>query len=142
MKPYPVLRALLIAASLSFVSIGRADDSAYVQVIKKREAVLSEILSVREAKFAAGACDEAAVFSARLALLTFRRNVAPTVAGKISQQEVIEHILAEELAVLERQSTGGTGDREGLLVAREALLQADQLLEELRLQLKNSQSER
>jgi hypothetical protein len=96
--------------------------------------VLSEILAGRESRFATGVTGEESVLSARLALWSFRRDSAPAVAEKVRSQELIVGVWEKRLAVVESQAKAGVGEHEAVLLATDSLLQAQQLLAELRLQ--------
>ena len=105
---------------------------------KERDAVLSEIVSYQESLFATGTADKAAVTSAHLALRTFRRDTAATVAEKIKQQESIVQAYEKNLATVKTRMNTGLGTRFDFLTATDVLLQAKQLLEELKLNEKKS----
>ena len=138
MKTNPARLLGLLAASLLFVVFARADDAAapYAQILKKRDAALSQILAFRESRYATGAYGEESVLSARLALWSFRRDIATSSAEKIRQQELIVSVWEKRLAVVESQFKSGLTDREAVLLATDSLLQVQQLLEELRPQPK------
>ncbi len=125
---------VLLAASLHFLPPARADDTVRDQILKKRDAVLSEILAGREQRFAIGGGDAEAVLAARLALLSFRRDAAPAAGDKARQQELIVDLWRQRLATIEGQAKTGAAGRETILLATESMLQAEQLLEELRAQ--------
>jgi hypothetical protein len=110
----------------------RADRSSYAQVIKERDAVLSQILAVREAARPAGIADEEAITAAQLALYSFRRDVASTTAEKIKNQELIVKIRERKLAEMKAKVSIGAGDNTAVLIATDCFLQAKQVLEELK----------
>ena len=123
----------LLAASSLFVSFARADESSYTKILEERDAVLSQILTAREARLATGGLDEDAVPSARLALYSFRRDTAPSKAEKLKQQELIVAVYEKKLALLRGRAAAGTIAQEYVLLATDSLLQAQQALEEPRL---------
>ena len=129
------LLALLAVSSL-FASLARADETAYAKILRERDAVLSQILTGREARSATGAGDEEAVLSARLALCSFRRDTAPSKAEKIKQQELIVAVGQKKLATLKNRVATGLVGTEDVLLATDSLLQAQQLLEELKVDAK------
>jgi hypothetical protein len=138
MKNNPARLLTLLAASLLFVAFAHADEAAYAQILKKREAVLSQILASRESMYKTGITDGEAVWSAQLTLWSFRRDSATPVAEKIRQQELIVSGWEKRLAEVESRAKAGIGGAEAKLLATDQLLQAQQLLEELRLQPKKS----
>ncbi len=126
-----IVLLLLVAVSLS-VPVARADDTAYADILKERDAVLSQIVTEREAAAQSGAVDARAVMEARLALLSFRRETASSTAEKIAQQKQIVGLHEKALAVSKQRQELGVVVREELLLATDAWLQAKQLLEELK----------
>ncbi|MEO6003791.1 MAG: hypothetical protein ABIZ04_09950 [Opitutus sp.] len=133
MNTSPLRLLALLAASLLFVSFARADETSYANVLKERDAVLSNILTMREAHFAVGGYDEEAVSSARLALWYFRRDTASTKAEKLKQQELIVAFYEKKLVALQSRVASGLVGSEEVLLATDAHLQAQQLHEEFRL---------
>lgn len=137
MKTLPTrLLALLAVLSLFGVS-APADEAAYARILKERDAVLSQIVTDQEARFASGIVSDEALQSARLALWSFRRDTAASPADKIKQQELIVGLQEKKLALVKQRARAGTSGREDVLLATDALLQAQQTLEELRLPPKN-----
>lgn len=133
MKTLPArLVVLLAAASLLGVS-APADEAAYAKILQERDAVLSQIVTDQEARFASGIVSDEALQSARLALWSFRRDTAAAPADKIKQQELIVGLQAKKLAMVKERARAGMSGREDILLATDALLQAQQVLEELRL---------
>lgn len=122
----------LLAAALLFASLSRADETAHAKILKERDAVLSQILAEREGRVSSGLVDEDAVLSARLALLTFRRDTAQSKADKIKQQELIVAIYPKKIATLKARFEAGVTGHEEVLLATDAQLQAQQILEELK----------
>ena len=116
-----------------FASFACADETAHAKILKERDAVLSQILTERESRVATGLGDEDAVLSARLVLFSFRRDSAPSKAEKIKQQELIVAIYQKKLATLKNRAASGMVGREDILFATDSQLQAQQQLEELKL---------
>ena len=104
-----------------------------MQIIKERDAVLSEIVAYQESRFATGLADDEAVISAQNTLRTFRRDTAPTVSEKLKLQELIVQAHEKKLATVKSRMNTGLATRFDILTATDVLLQAKQLLEELRL---------
>lgn len=135
MKNY-VARFLLLSAALLVLSQSmRADEAAYAQILKQREIVLSEILASRENRRVTGMADEDAILSAKIALWAFRRDVAASLTVKVQQQEAIAGLEEKRLASVESRAKTGLGTQDAVLLAKDRWLQAQQLLEELRLKL-------
>lgn len=128
------LRTLFALAMISALALpgARADDTAYAKILKERDAVLAQILADREARAATGGVEESEVFSARLALASFRRDTAPAHADKIKHQELIVEIHGRRLAAVKARVRVGVERHEAVLVATDSWLEAQQLLEELR----------
>jgi hypothetical protein len=123
--------ALLCLAFLSLTVWVHADAAAYAQILKDRDATLSKILQVQESRYAMSLVDEAAVFSAKLALYSFRRDTASSVAARIDQQKAIVSIYEGRQDFASVRSKAGFGDSVDLLLTTDQLLQAKQVLEEL-----------
>lgn len=133
MKTQPIkLLALFTVASL-VASNTFADEALRTKIIKERDTILSQILTERESGVATGLVDENAVLSARLALFSFRRDTASSKVEKVKQQELIVSIYQKKLATLKGRVEAGVGGREDVLLATDSLLQAQQMLEELKL---------
>jgi hypothetical protein len=122
----------LFAVSSLIASVGRADETAYAKILKDRDAVLSQILTEREARAATGIGDEETVVSARLALYSFRRNTALSKVEKIKQQELIVAVWQKKLATLKGLSATGVIGHDAVLLATDSLLEAQQIMEELK----------
>jgi hypothetical protein len=137
MKTLRIQLLTLSAATSLFASLAVADETAYAKILKERDAVLSKILSDREARLATGGISEEAVPEARLALYVFRRDTAPTKAEKLKQQDLIVAVYEKKLAMLNSRAAAGIIGPEELLLARDSLLQAQQLREEFQLAGKN-----
>jgi hypothetical protein len=132
MKATLVRSVVTIAVFVLLALSSRADRASYAQVIKERDAVLSKILAMREATRSSGLADEEGIASAQLALYSFRRDVASTTAEKIKNQELIVKVRERKLEEMKARVSIGVGDNTDVLVATDSLLQAKQVLEELR----------
>ena len=124
---------VLFIIPLFAASIARADETEYARILKERDATLSKLVALEEMRAASGTMTNPADFvSARLALMTFRRDTAKTNDEKIKQQELIVALCEKQLeSVKLRQKDGLVGMQE-VLTATDALLQARQTLEELK----------
>jgi hypothetical protein len=123
---------ILLAMLLHCFPLARADDENLAAILKKRDGILSQILAGREQRLAFGGGDEELVRSARLALLSFRRDTASVNAEKIRQQELIVGVWEKRLTTIAGQAKIGLGGPEAILLVTDSLLQERQLLEELR----------
>ncbi len=123
--------AFFCVAFLSLAVSAHADAAAYAQILRDRDATLSKILQEQESRFAVGAANGTAVLSAKLALYSFRRDTASTVAAKMDQQKAIVSVYEERQASVKAQLSSGLGDSLDLLLVTDQLLQAKQFLEEL-----------
>ena len=133
MKTSP-LHSLLVATVVVLSAVaGRADPTAHAQILKQRDAVLSQILAGQESRRAVGIADEDAILAAQVALYSFRRDAAPTPAGKIQNQELIVAVFEKQLAVVEAKVRIGGVTNAEVLIATDRVLQAKQILEELKL---------
>ena len=131
--PFVVLIAALLVSALPI----QAEESSYTEVVKERDSVLSQILTEREGRRPTGMADEAAIASARLALYAFRRDVATTTGEKIRNQEQIVQVFELKLAHAQSVMSAGLGETLSVLEAKAPLLEAKQLLAELRLKVKH-----
>ena len=126
---------ILFIVSLSLLATPniRADEAVLAGILKERDATLSKLLALKELYHANGAAAAEEVDAARVALWTFRRDTAKSNAEKIKLQEAIANIYEKQLEFIKlKQTQGFAGDME-ILIATDALLQAKQTLEELRL---------
>ena len=138
MKTYPVRSIVIIAAFLLAALSSRADATSYAQILKERDDVLSRILADRESHYSVGAVNEEAVSAAQLALYVFRRDTASTTAAKIKNQELIIQLYEKKLAEAKARMSTGIGANIQVLEATDLVLQAKQVLEELKLSEKKS----
>jgi hypothetical protein len=134
MKTYPVRSIVIIAAFLLAALSSRADATSYAQILKERDDVLSRILADRESHYSVGAVNEEAVSAAQLALYVFRRDTA----AKIKNQELIIQLYEKKLAEAKARMSTGIGANIQILEATDLVLQAKQVLEELKLSEKKS----
>ena len=126
----------MVATVLLFTSPACADEASYSSVVKERDSVLAEILSIREGNRASGTADEESIAAAQFTLYSFRRDVATATSEKIKNQELIVRIFEKKLANVEAMTKAGLGGKSVLLEAKAPLLEARQRLEELRLNKK------
>jgi hypothetical protein len=133
MKVLPTRLLVLLAVTSLFGVSAPADEAAYAKILKERDAVLSQIVTDHEARFASGIVSDETLQAARLALWSFRRDTAAAPVDKIKQQELIVGLQAKKLAILKGRAAAGVVGRQEILLATDALLQAQQTLEELRL---------
>ena len=110
-----------------------ADATSYAQILKERDSVLSQILADRESRRSSGTADEDAISAAQLALYSFRRDTAATTAEKIKNQELIIRVHEKKLEFVKAEKRAGTAAGIQVLEATAPLLEAKQVLEELRL---------
>lgn len=129
---------VLLAVSSLLAPLAPADETAYAKILKERDAILSEIVTMREGRVATGTVNDEELMAARLALWSFRRDTAPSTAEQIKQQELIVAAFQKKLAAVKDRAAAGLVSREDILLATDSLLQAQQLLEELQLGVKKS----
>lgn len=127
------LSAVIILCTLN----GRADANSYAQIIKERDSVLTQILAERESRRTTGLGDEEAIAAAQIALYSFRRDVATTSAEKIKNQELIIPIYQKNLELVKAKMRSGLATGITLLEATDRVLEAKQILEELRLNIQH-----
>lgn len=117
-----------------------ADEASYAKVLKERDSILSQILTLQEAGWSEGLADEEAVEKAQIALFSFRRDVAPTTSEKIKNQELILGVFEKKLKRVKSQVKSGSVTPIAALEATAQFWEAKQMLEELRLKkMKGSQ---
>lgn len=133
MKTYPSRSILIIVTFLLAALSSRADATSYAQILKERDDVLTRILADRESHYSVGAVNEEAVSAAQLALYSFRRDTASTSAAKIKNQEVIIQLYEKKLTLAKARLSAGIGADIQVLEATDSVLQAKQVLEELKL---------
>jgi hypothetical protein len=127
---------VLVAASFLSAPFARADAISYAKLLAERDAVLSRIVVLREGQFANGTKDDGAVVSARVALWSFRRDISASKPEKIKQQELIVAVYQDRLDDQKARVKAGVADPEDILLATNSLLEARQLLEELKFSLR------
>jgi uncharacterized membrane protein len=136
MKSYPSRSILIIVAFLLAALSSRADATSYAQILKERDDVLSRILADRESHYSSGLVNDEAVSAAQLALYSFRRDTASTLAVKIKNQELIVQLYEKKLTLAKERRSAGLGADIEVLAATDLVLQAKQVLEELQLSAK------
>ncbi len=123
--------ACILLSSLC-LSASQAETSAYAQILKERDRVLSQIVSEQEGRRSTGHAVEEEIFSAQIKLYSFRRDTAPTVPEKMRQQQLIVAAHEKQLADIKGKSKMGVVANVDVLRVTDGLLQAKQVLEELR----------
>jgi hypothetical protein len=132
MRTAPVCVLALVALLALPITVARGDESTHAQLIKERDNVLAQIVSQEEGKAVSGVSDEAAIFAAKLALYSFRRDVGVTKEEKLKQQMLIVGLNEQKLALAKAHAKIGTAGPVEVLKATDAFLAAKQLLEELK----------
>jgi len=138
MKTTYIRIVTLVALATMLTASVYADAAAYAKIIKERDAVLSQILSEQERMRNTGTANEEAIFSAQIALYSFRRDTASTVSERIKNQELIVAAHDKRLAEIKKQAQAGAATNMDTLLATDGLLQAKQILEELKMGEKKS----
>jgi len=138
MKTTYIRIVTLVALATMLTASVYGDAAAYAKIIKERDAVLSQILSERERMRNTGTANEEAIFSAQIALYSFRRDTASTVSERIKNQELIVAAHDKRLAEIKKQAQAGAATNMDTLLATDGLLQAKQILEELKMGEKKS----
>ena len=132
MNTTPV-RLLAFVALLTLPGTAVLGDAApHAQLLKERDVVLAQIVSQEEGRVASGVGDEGAVFAAKLALFSFRRDVAVTKEETLKQQMLIVELYEQKLAVVKAHVATGVVGSVDVLRATDAVLAAKQLLEEIK----------
>jgi hypothetical protein len=127
----------VIVLSLLGVAMDGAESSTYAQIVKQRDEVLSQILREQEGRRAAGHAVEEDVFAAQIALYSFRRDVTTRITEKVEHQQMIVATYEKRLAITKgKYGIGGVANVE-VLRATDGVLEAKQLLEDLRAKGKN-----
>lgn len=133
MNTTPV-RLLAFVALLTLPGTAVLGDAAtHAQFLKERDVVLAQIVSQEEGRVASGVGDEGAVLAAKLALFSFRRDVAITKEEEeLKQQMLIVEMYEQKLAVVKAHAATGVAGSVDVLRATDAVLAAKQLLEEIK----------
>jgi hypothetical protein len=121
--------------ALFFISITLAvaqDAKALDEVIRKRDALLVEILDAKKQSLLAGGSLEA-WHTATVNLYVFRRDAAKTPADRISWQEKIVAFEKKEAADMRTREKAGVAQAMDVTIAEERALAAEQKLLELQL---------
>lgn len=138
MKTTNVRALALVTLSSLWCSVLVADDSsAYAQILRERESVLTQILNAQESRRATGHADEEAIFTAQVSLYSFRRDTATTPADKVKHQLMIVAVHEKKLATFHAKARTGRVAHLEVLRATDGLLRERQALEELRAREKN-----
>ena len=132
MKTNPIRCAVFSTVFVALSAWAHAETAAHVQILRDRDATLSKIVQLQESRWADGSGSDSAVFAARLALHSFRRDIAPSSAEKISEQELIVSLCEKRLPSVTAQLNSGIGNTVDVLLMTDQLLQAKQVLEELK----------
>lgn len=127
MKSIPAL--MLVLAML--VPSAQASSPEIAQIVRERDATLSQIVTALEERYQSGSVNMSAVFAARLALATFRRDVAPNPQEKRAQQEAIVALWEKQLANEKAREKAGIADPIEVLTVTAELLAAKQTLLEI-----------
>jgi hypothetical protein len=132
MKAYPIKYAVNTIVFLAISVWTHAETAAHDQILRDRDATLSKIVQLQESSLSDGTGHESAVFAARLALHSFRRDIASSPVEKISEQELIVSLCGKRLTSVTAQLNSGVGNAVEVLLMTDQLLQAKQVLEELK----------
>ena len=133
MKTNDVRTLVIMLSSLVFVTLVRADETSYEQILKERDAVLSKMLALQESRLSSGLADPEKISAARIALWNFRRDTAVTKEDKIKLQELLVQEHGRNLAEVKARSAVGLGNPLDELQATDKFLEGKQVLAELRM---------
>lgn len=133
MKTNDVRTLVIMLSSLVFVTLVRADETSYEQILKERDAVLSKILALQESRLSSGLADFEKISAARIALWNFRRDNAGTKEEKIKLQELLVQEHDRNFVEVKARSAVGLGNPLDELQANDRLLEAKQVLAEWRM---------
>ena len=131
-KPMHIKSIGAISLLLVLAATARGDATAYAQLLKERDAVLAKIVAHHEGKRAAGIVDDEAMFSAQLALYSFRRDSSELKEEKLRLQEQIVSLHEKRLLGVKARVQSGRSDPVEVLQATDSLLAAKQSLEAMR----------
>jgi len=127
------IASLALAALLTIsASSVRGDTDSYQESLKRRDSILLQIVAELENRRASGKADDEAVFSAKLALYRFRRDTASSKVEKLANQRKIVKECDARLARLITFAEKGSFDSLEMLRAKDAVLEANLLLQELK----------
>jgi hypothetical protein len=124
----------IIALCLAFAALAAAraqDPSSLDEVVRKRDAVLAQILDSTQSAQKTGIVMEARVHAAAMNLYVFRRDSAKTQADRLQWQKRIVVLEQEGLANVTQQVGIGTAMSLDKLLAEERVLAAEQKLAEI-----------
>ncbi|HET6407467.1 MAG TPA: TolC family protein [Chthoniobacteraceae bacterium] len=127
------MKTILTLILSSFALATAHAEQPLEEILRKRDAVLSELLEIAKTSHKEGRTTEVEVHEASLRLYSFRRDAAKSQAERIKWQEQI--VTAEKAAAADvkpRIAIGVLTPKDALL-AEERILTAEQRLAELRL---------
>ncbi len=101
------------------------------EIIRKREAVLTQIVEATQSQYKAGAASEEQLRGATIHLYSFRRDSTKAHSERLRWQERIVATEREGKASVKRRVATGTATRLDELLAEERVLAAEQKLLEL-----------
>lgn len=130
MKTVFVFCVVLIVA----IAASAQEASAVDEVVRKREALLAQILEVTKNQVKAGSASYGQVRDATVKLYSFRRDIAKTNPERIQWQERIVAAEKESKESAAKSLAMGLASPIDPLLAEEHLLEAEQKLLELKLQ--------
>ncbi len=129
MKPSPVsVFTFVVLLSLPSTMV-LGDAATHAQLIKERDAVLTQIVSQEESKVVR---DESAIFAAKVALYSFRRDVGATKEEKLKQQMLIVGLYEQKLVAVKARAEIGIVGPVDVLKATDEVLSEKVRLEELK----------
>ena len=131
MKATPVRLLAFIALVCLPGSLVRGDAAAHDRLVKERDTVLSQILAQEESMQGVGARDADALFAAKLALCSFRRDVATSKEEKLKNQQTIIGLYERKLELAKSHAAAGVVGPLEVLRVTDALLAEKLILEEL-----------
>src|SRR5688572_10088210 len=123
---------MFVALSSLTATSAIAASEAHAQILKERDGVLSQILKEQESRRATGHSVDDEIFSAQVALHSFRRDTAAAISDKLKNQQMIVSAHEKRLATMKRKSEIGAVANIEVLRVADGVLQAKQILEELR----------
>ncbi len=123
--------ALMVFLALA-VPATRGQEVSRAEIIKQREATLSNIVVSVEQRFKNGTLKQSDLFKARYDLLHFQFEVASSTADKMSLQEKIVAVRETQQTVAKREHQVGVCDEIEVLRVTADLLAEKQLLAELK----------
>ena len=104
-----------------------AETPEYRRLLIEREALLTDIIKELEVNK-----NFNELIQARLTLYSFRRDTANNVQTKIGQQQLIIQCLNDALSMVEKRQEAGLAGKLDILRAKDRILEAQVLLEQLK----------